>query len=57
MDLALANMGPVTGSVTITQGQFIFQTNISKRELNYAPERLEAIVRERINRAAGRTVD
>lgn len=57
MDLALANMGPVTGNITITQGQFIFQTNISRRELNYAPERLEAIVRERINRAAGRTVD
>lgn len=57
MDLALANMGPGTGSVTIVQGQYIFQTNISKRELNYAPERLEAIVRERINRSAGRTVD
>lgn len=57
MDLALANMGPGTWNVTIVQGQFIFQTNISKRELNYAPERLEAIVRERINRSAGRTVD
>lgn len=52
-----ANNGPHTGEVVITQGQFITTVSISKRELNYAPERLEAIVRERINRAAARTID
>lgn len=57
MDLAVAKMWPTTDDITIVQGQFIFQTNISRRELNYAPERLEAIVRERINRAAWRTID
>lgn len=57
MDLTPAKMGPATWSATIVQGQFLLQVNISKRELNYAPERLEAIVRERINRAAGRTID
>lgn len=57
MDLAAKKMGPGTDDITIVQGQFILQTNISRRELNYAPERLEAIVRERINRAAGRTID
>ena len=57
IDLTPAKQGPTTWSATITQGQFLLQVNISKRELNYGPEQLEAIVRERINRAAGRTID
>ena len=52
-----ANHGPATGEITITQGQFIQTVSISKRELNYAPENLEAIIRERLNRAAARTID
>jgi hypothetical protein len=30
---------------------------LSKRELNYGPAQLEALIRERINRAAARTID
>lgn len=52
-----ANHGPATGEVTITQWQFIQTVSISKRELNYAPENLEALIRERLNRAAARTID
>jgi len=52
-----ANHWPHTGEVTITQGQFITTVSISKRELNYGPSALESIVRERINRAAARTID
>lgn len=57
MDLTPAKMGPATWSITIVQGQYLLQVNLSKRELNYWPEQLEAIVRERINRSAWRTVD
>lgn len=49
--------GPDTDKVMITQWQFITTVDISKRELRYATDRLEAIVRERINRAAARTID
>lgn len=52
-----ANHWPHTGEITITQGQYITTVSVSKRELNYAPEQLEAIIRERINRAAARTID
>ena len=52
-----ANHGPHTGEVTIVQWQYITTVSISKRELNYAPENLEAIIRERVNRAAARTID
>ena len=52
-----ANNGPATDEIVISQGQFITTVSISKRELNYAPENLEALIRERINRAAARTID
>lgn len=52
-----ANNWPHTWEVTITQGQFILTVSLSKRELNYWPEQLESIIRERINRAAARTID
>jgi len=52
-----ANKGPATWEVTITQGQYILTVSISKRELNYWPAQLEALIRERINRAAARTID
>jgi len=52
-----ANHWPATDEVTIVQGQYIQTVSISKRELNFAPENLEAIIRERINRAAARTID
>jgi HK97 family phage major capsid protein len=52
-----ANHGPATDEIVINQGQFITTVSISKRELNYAPENLEALIRERINRAAARTID
>jgi len=53
---AAAN-GPATDDLTITQGQFIITVALSRRELAYSPENLEAIVRERINRSAARTLD
>lgn len=46
-----------TWEVDLTQGQFILDIAISKRELNYAPLVLENIVRERINKSAARTMD
>lgn len=49
--------GPATSDITITQGQFILTVALSKRELNYSPEQIESIVRERINRSAARTID
>lgn len=52
-----ANNGPATWSVTISQGQYILTVSLSKRELNYGPAQLEALIRERINRAAARTID
>ena len=52
-----ANNGPATGSVTITQGQYITTVSLSKRELNYGPAQLEALIRQRINQAAARTID
>lgn len=55
--LTPADNGPATDKVVITQGQFITTVDISKRELNYATDKLESIVRERINRAAARTID
>lgn len=48
---------PKTGDVTIVQGQFILTILVSNRELNYWPEQLEALIRERINRSAARTID
>ena len=54
---APANNWPITDAVTITQGQYITTVAVSDRELNYATDRLEAIIRERINRAAARTID
>lgn len=55
--LTPANGGPATDKVTITQGQFIKTVDVSDRELTYATDRLEAIIRERINRSAGETID
>jgi len=52
-----ANEWPETWEITITQGMFILKVAISKRELNYAPMALENIVRDRINKSAGRTID
>ena len=47
----------MTDAVVITQGQFITTVDVSDRELTYATDRLEAIIRERINRSAGETID
>ena len=55
--LTPANNWPMTDSVIISQWQFITTVDVSDRELTYATDRLEAIIRERINRAAGETVD
>lgn len=52
-----AKMWPATWAVTITQGQFIFTIALSYREVEYAVADVIAIVRDRINRAAGRTID
>lgn len=52
-----ANHWPHTDKITIVQGQYITTVAVSDRELNYATDRLEAIIRERINRAAARTID
>ena len=48
---------PATGEVTITQGQFIFTIALSYREVEYSVADIEAIVKERINRSAWRTID
>ena len=55
--LTPANNWPMTDSVVITQWQFITTVDVSDRELTYATDRLEAIIRERINRSAGETID
>ena len=55
--LTPANNWPMTDAVVITQGQFITTVDVSDRELTYATDRLEAIIRERINRSAGETID
>ena len=52
-----ANNGPVTWEVTISQGQFIFTVALSYREVEYSAVDIEAIVKERINSAAWRTID
>lgn len=52
-----ANNWPVTGEVTITQGQFIFTVALSYREVEYSVVDIEAIVKDRINRSAWRTID
>lgn len=46
-----------TGEITITQGQFILEIALSKRELNYAIVDLEATVKTKMNMAAARTID
>lgn len=48
---------PATGDVTITQWQFIFDIALSYREVEYSVVDVEAIIRDRINRAAARTID
>ena len=55
--LTPANNWPDTDKVVITQWQFITTVDVSDRELNYATDRLEAIIRERVNRWASRTID
>lgn len=55
--LTPANNWPDTDKVVISQGQFITTVDVSDRELTYATDRLEAIIRERVNRAAARTID
>lgn len=52
-----ANNWPQTDKVLVSQGQFILDITISRRELNYSVVDLENVVRERINRAAARTID
>ena len=52
-----ADKWPSTGKVTITQGMYIAQVAISKRELNYSPVQLETLVKERLNKSAARTID
>lgn len=49
--------GPATADVTIEQGQFILNIAVSKRELAYSVEQLEAVLRDRIAKSAARTVD
>ena len=48
---------PATWDLTITQGQFIFDIALSYREVEYAVADVISIVRDRINRAAARTID
>lgn len=55
--LTPANNWPMTDSVVISQWQFITTVDVSDRELNYATDKLEAIIRERLNRSAGETID
>ena len=55
--LTPANNWPMTDSVVITQWQFITTVDVSDRELTYATDSLEAIIRERINRSAWETID
>ena len=55
--LTPADNWPATDKITITQWQFITTVSVSDRELNYATDRLESIIRERVNRAAARTID
>ena len=55
--LTPANNWPITDSVVISQWQFITTVDVSDRELTYATDRLESIIRERINRSAGETID
>ena len=52
-----ANNGPATWEVTIVQGQYIFTVALSYREVEYAVSDVIAIVRDRINRSAWRTID
>lgn len=46
-----------TDSVSITQAQLKLEIAISKRELAYSVENLEALIRDRANRSAARTID
>ena len=55
--LTPANNWPATDKITISQWQFITTVDVSDRELTYATDRLESIIRERVNRAAARTID
>lgn len=55
--LTPANNWPMTDKVTIVQWQYITTVDVSDRELTYATDRLEAIIRERVNRAAWETID
>ena len=55
--LTPADNGPMTDKVTISQWQYITTVDVSDRELTYATDRLEAIIRERVNRAAWETID
>jgi len=55
--LTPANNWPMTDKVVISQWQFITTVDVSDRELTYATDRLEAIIRERVNRSAGETID
>ena len=55
--LTPANNGPATDAIVISQWQYITTVDVSDRELTYATDRLESIIRERINRSAARTID
>jgi len=48
---------PATWEVTISQWQFIFTVALSYREVEYSVVDIEAIIKDRINRSAGRTID
>lgn len=52
-----ANNWPMTDKVVITQWQYITTVAVSDRELNYATDRLEAIIRDRLSLSASRTID
>ena len=55
--LTPANQWPATDKVVISQWQYILTVDVSDRELTYATDRLESIIRERINASASRTID
>lgn len=46
-----------TAKVTIPQASFIKSIDVSKRELNYAPAKLEGVIKERLAKAMAGTID
>lgn len=52
-----ANKKQATAQVTITQGQFIDEVALSKRQLNYSVADLEALVKKALAQGGAQTVD